>query len=500
MKEPKLLTLLLRLDTTELNSFEDFLNSPFFGNREERFFELLKIFRKLTKNKIGLAQELSETIYEQMNVQMPLSKRTYDNVASRLNQKLKKFLVHYSLKAPAKKSKQYHFQLIEVLSQKHYDLFKIESEKLIHEIENQQQYPTNQDLYLLHQLYENLWFHPENPQFTLSAQPFEKSIFYLDNFFIQSKLFFYSEVQNRKNKLKENIPFYFYEAIEQHIQNNKLYEPTVLSSIYFKIGCLLKNNEDSLYDELKTQLTKDATLFPTSILLDLILFLIHYAQLQYNKGNFSFHKEGFELYQFLLKEELLPLNGLIRPSEFMSILYLAYDQKEANWAKKFYQDYKKQIPDSFLKEVMPFMDALNKSLSGDIANIPDLDFPPKTGEVLLYHPRFCVLYIKIGYENWDLSISEQHRRLIYFINAFSKWLSRNNKRIDSNLKIRCKNFCDYVKSISTINRKNIVMYGNDSNNTLKQLIENINAENQLVQKTWLIKILNDLLGTTPPPI
>ena len=257
MKPPKFTELLVTLSDKELHAFELFLASPFFGkNNKQRYIELLQVMKQVHLLQLKSLLKIDDQIYKLMNQNSPFSKRRYKNIQSELRPLLEEFLIFDSIQKKPRAKKQFY---IDAIAHRSFDQFEMAVTSLIEEIEETTPYLSNTDFYSLHQVHHQLWFHPQNPQHTIKSTTLQKSMKYLDQFYIQTKLFYACEVLNRKSKLNENIPIPFLNTIFDYLKQHPT-KTKSLSSIFFKIYQLFDKEDTPLFFKLKKQLIRDKKL------------------------------------------------------------------------------------------------------------------------------------------------------------------------------------------------------------------------------------------------
>lgn len=108
---------------------------------------------------------------------------------------------------------------------------------------------------------------------------------------------------------------------------------------------VLRNpNEVAAFDQLKSLMRQQSSLFSASEARDIYMSAINYCIRRHNQGETQYTKEALDLYKEALAKELLLENSLLSKYTYGNINNLAHLVGESDWAKSFLEDYKTSLP------------------------------------------------------------------------------------------------------------------------------------------------------------
>jgi len=488
-KDIKLFPLLKTLSNQELKSFLSFLQSPFFGKISKRQIALATAFLK-EKDRLLEHEDWNQVIHKRLN---KISKEiigatNYSTLKSRLLQKLKAFIAHAQLQQQPKEQDRL---LLQKLEKRHFESFQTLTQNTILNIEKNQPYLSKEDYYTLHQLYQNLWFHPESNQYNTDISVFTKSLSCLDNAYFQEKLFYACEIQNRSYRIPEVVKNTHIFSIQAGLNLAKLKQEHVILYCYNTILELLKKGSRKEFDQLKAYFFSLAEKVEDAIYTDLLLFLINYGQIQNKYGDNSYVKDGFEIYKKLIALNLLPVNVFMPEIEFVSILQLAYRQNEATWAKAFFEKYSNYLAPAVTEDLTHFVQLLQQFYAKNYEAVQINFSINNTKEPTIYKLRIRCMLIQAIYEEWN-GAKKQYVFLDSLLKAFKVWLKRNKSKFDQDTFNTYYNFIQLVKKLAPQKLNKFSQKSIDL--TLKIKIANMP---RVVHKMWLLQKFQELIDHTP---
>ena len=142
---------------------------------------------------------------------------------------------------------------------------------------------------------------------------------------------------------KKEYPIKLLPEVMEHIEKND-YQNVPAISLYFNCYKALAEPENEVYfQSLKTLLPQHLNNFPKSELRNIYLLAINYCIYKMNRGRNQFLREGFELYQSGLQNELLMENGFLSAYTYKNIAIIGLKLNEKEWVKNYLEKYKKYL-------------------------------------------------------------------------------------------------------------------------------------------------------------
>lgn len=144
-------------------------------------------------------------------------------------------------------------------------------------------------------------------------------------------------------------------AINELEQNYTKYknEPALL--IYYCIYNSIVNVEDlKNYKLLKSLVFKHQHQFKKAEQRNLFYYLLNFSLRKINKGETSFLKTAFEIFEQMLKEELLYIGEHLPENVFKNIIAIALRLDKTKWVKEFIEQYAKELPSELAANAFQF--------------------------------------------------------------------------------------------------------------------------------------------------
>jgi hypothetical protein len=295
----------------------------------------------------------------------------------------------------------------------------------------------------------------------------------IDQDFIYHKLKFSCELLTRKEVLSKDYDFSFLEAIVQYA-NQRLKPDQPVLYAYFKLIDLIQDPKDESYFYIKDYLREEQEAIPKTDLMDMHVFIINYAIKQSNLGRLEFQRQLFEIYDHLLRNEIITINDQLSIHNFKNISTTALLLKEYAWLDQFSEQFKERVDYVYRKSSFAFNKARVSFQRGDFSSaIKHLSQMEHTD--LYYDLGERILWIKIYFElsEYDLFYAN--------INSFQIYLNRN-KVISEYQKSLYKAFIKWLKRLYA--------YREGKTRYLKQWLEELKNSN-VADKTWILGKFKD---------
>ena len=480
MKSSKLIQALASFSDKEFKKFEKYAMQ--FFNKNEKMLSFIEFigfhfpdFKEEEISKLNAYKYVFQNdVFEDVRVR---------ELMAALNKMLRDYIVIENIKA---KDFYYELELLKFYKDKelqsHYDLQLKSIKKILKKdkfknIENFRRKYLLADIENEHFTKKHIRALDENVQLKLDN---------LDFLYFSTKLKESCEMLNRQRLLNQQYNFNMFEEIETLIEkylNSYLNHPTIVC--YYEIYKLLKTKDDVLLlKNCLEVLNRNNSKFTDIELKSLYDFPQNYCIAQVNKGNSLFIEILFDLQKSILIESFNLIDGFISQISYRNIVSIALKLKKFDWSEKFIEDYKDKVAPEF-RENSYNMNKANlyysiKEYDKTIQLLNQVEF---TDAYFAYYSK--IILLKTYYAK------KEFETLPYFITAFKLHLKRNNQ-VSSSFKKSTDLFLSYFKKILNIAEKIDFLDNKITEKKLKNLIESIKKEKVVLNRVWLIDIVENL--------
>ena len=468
MQNSKAIDILKCFSKKELKKFEDFVCSPYF-NKNEDIKSLLIYIRQFAFQFTD--QRLDKVlVYKHIypNKEFDYKKMRY--LVSNLSGLLESFI------SISKLQSQPILELYYILTTySEWNLDKHFNYSLQHAEKIQKKNPKrNTDYYYNQHLISKV----ANIQFAKQKKHIydhniQKAVDELDLFYLSSKLHFSCEILNRQKQIKSRYELHFLDEILTYLKNGPYGQYPAVAIYNTIIMTILESNNPEYFYMLKELLSKSTDFFTVEELRDCYSYLQNYCARRINQGDNSYYKEVFEIYKFLLENEILLIDNIITHGTYKNIVGVGLKLKEFDWVESFINKYKSNITNEFRETSFAFNLAnlyyYQKEYSKALKCLSRVDFTD-----VIYSLDTKVMMLKIYYEQ------DESTSILLLIDSFRKYISRN-KLIAENLCIAYKNFLNYANKLSKLIKSD--------KEKLYELYEEIKEIQPIPEKQWLLEQL-----------
>lgn len=178
-------------------------------------------------------------------------------------------------------------------------------------------------------------------QIIVTSQSIQKALAYLDQFSIQAKLRYGSELYNRQNILAESTSFTISSQIEDELVNNNFHDNDYIE-LYYWIMLLVRDRNFEAFEKIESlyfQLTFIDKTEEEEIIGHLNNFQIY---LQRIGKPLSYDREML-FYKKALKDKLLLVDGNMTSNAFLNIVFFAIRNKDLDWVEEFIETSKELL-------------------------------------------------------------------------------------------------------------------------------------------------------------
>ncbi len=241
---------------------------------------------------------------------------------------------------------------------------------------------------------------------------------------------------------------------------------------YYLLNKLMHYKHDEDYFKLKKILFKNnTTIKSVRDRTDISIVMNDFCSDKIKSGNFKWEEESFELYEFIIKNNIWYPGISFSYILFYSIVGICGELKKFDLAEKFIAEYTSKLHEPIRKEVAALSKArilffekkyteTSKLLSLIKPNSNQIKYELKVLQAQLFYTT----------EAWD--------QLFYLLDNFRHFLMYNKEHIGKYNFEYYKNFIEYIQKIYKLNFKS-------THNKNSKLVSELN-EAHVYQKKWLL--------------
>lgn len=158
---------------------------------------------------------------------------------------------------------------------------------------------------------------------------------------------FYLYHTNIRMKFNVNEEFKLFEELIYRHNTEDYKDVPVINMYYYCLMMILKPDEEHYYYKAKSLLFENEDSFTDDDKIEFYIGLENYCKRKYKVGRKEYIEELFEVNQAQINKKAYMFNGVMPELFYKSAVDIALQLKKYDWAKKFIQDYKKELPEHF---------------------------------------------------------------------------------------------------------------------------------------------------------
>lgn len=312
-----------------------------------------------------------------------------------------------------------------------------------------------------------------------------------DIYFISNKLKICCELLNRKNMVKGDYEIRMLKEILSllEIPNQPYMEIPIIKAYYLILKGLQSPQTETYWLQLIKLLPKQVGILKKITLHELYNYVSNHYLSKNNKGE-SEHKETiFNIYKSMIDLDIMLIEEKISHADYKNIVIIGLQLKKFDWVYKFIFDYKKAIPKEHQENAFTYSLSAYYYLTKEYEKA--LDLIRTVGSEDVY--RFLsikALQIKIFYD------TNQFEAIDYLIKSQTAYLHRN-KKMSSKYRKSTLNLLRFINRIAKLKEKKKFIRKKKFQEEWQRLNEKVKKTEPIVNKKWLLEILNDLAGGSP---
>lgn len=297
----------------------------------------------------------------------------------------------------------------------------------------------------------------------------------LNKYYFIQVLNFYLQRYAQSVLFDDTIELGFVEHILEEVFKNDKYSDTIPINMYaHTITFLRDKDKEEHFFKLKELLEQNAHKTNYIIASNLYRMACSYSINQIHDGKKPYYQTLFELYNTMLDQKLILVNGYMPIGTFKNIVNLSLRLNKYDWVEKFIYTNTKKIAGENSKDILNFVLALLKFNKKEFGNALDLLNKIHAINDIYYKIESKVLFLKVFYELEEIDL------LYSQMTAFKTFIHRD-KLISKLQKNRNKNFINILMRIVELNPQ-------EEKKRLK-LMKSIASSRELIEQDWLMEKL-----------
>ena len=490
MRKRKLYQLLALLSPEELNRFEAFLSTRYFNGRKT----LLPFFARWRKLFFTTPDDRDYSVEEFLKG-TGISPRRMNKLSSALYNLLVQFMAHSEMMEDEYALNELLVNAIERRSKRN-PVSSSLLEKLQAQFDAEPDGPRKRYLSLV-----NRWMQAEVAIKTRETRALWKEDFQdinhrLDQYYQLQKLKLASASANARNiyNQKEKDPSAdFLRSLRETGDVNQL--PPLARCYYLTIQMLNEVNGEAAFRELIALLKDHASDFQVEEALELYNYALNFCIRSGNRGKLVYLHFAADLYQQLLDNRLILVNGQLHPQQFKNIVSLYCRLGMVDRAARFIPEYQHFLPETsrsfsvaYNKAVLSFF----QGKYGDAIGRFKALVSQASGDIFYELDSRAYLW-KSYFENLEHNSMAEMDEMYRLYDSFRLYIDRNEKLSDYH-KLHYRNFIRMFKRFMEILNREPV-----PKDQLTQLRQDVTDLDSISHKEWFLSKIENALFTDPYP-
>jgi len=472
MESTKLFMALETLTRDEMNSFGDFIMSPYFNKSHI----LITLFDQLKKHHPNYTNPklTKEKLFSAIYPQEKFKDKKLRDMFSKMLGVLEEFLVledirNYPLEEKTHLLNQYSVRKLE----KHFEGLAREMAGLMEKITVKDSdyfynsYQLKKDTRVYYETKISLGKRGE----LYSGITDEIHSFLL--YFIYKMLHYYIEQINQQKLYKHEVSFEFVDEISGYLNSHDIENEPQVQALYYCLQMLRTPEDTGNYKRLKKILAGKETLLNKDDLNFIYIQVYNYARERSIEGSEEFHKESFEVIKKMLELDIYPREQVYMTSQtYIIFVSIGLQVKEFRWAENFMEEYKNRVSPSGKNNAYNYCKAIYSYRKGKLNDALKHLNNVKIEDFYFYirvKNQLSRIYFELG----------EYESLVSLLDTFKHYLS-STQSIPDYIKTR---FIDYANFLlRTVNARE-----SGDNSQMKKILREIANSPIFENKSWLLE-------------
>jgi hypothetical protein len=465
---------MVELSGKEREQFRLFVSSPYF-NLHKKTTEFLEIILKqLDNSKSDLLEK--EKIFKKLFPKDPYEEQKIHNLMSGLKKLLLRFLAMQQYESKEHVEEIYAMEWAYKRNQ--FELLTNRAKQLEKKLD--QEWVQKTELtFAKYRLNYLMGYYGGQFVDRSKSDTMQRMLDYLDGYYLEEKLRNACHLTAHKILVNANYDFGLLPELLVFIENHPhlLAENKVVALYYTILKSLRDDHNPQYYLALKEMLGNLELNLSPQDRQDLYSFSYNYCISKINKGDKTYQRELFELYQKGLAGGDLLNNGIINEWDYKNITTLGCSLKEFSWTENFIEEFKEVLP-AHRKENAYLYNLGNlfyhkKLFDEAISALIRVQFTDIT-----YHLNTTFLMLRTYHAKRDTDA------LLSLIDTFRIYIMRNT-HINTEQKKGYTNFLRFTRKMVMIKHQMEFLEAKKVSEQLNLLLEQIRGTENIINKFWL---------------
>lgn len=437
MRNTKLYSILEHFDKYELNRLRKYLQSAYFNKNQT----LIELFERLAEDIAGEKKSNleKEDVWAMLPLQAPFDDVRFRKYYSDLLKLVEGFLCQQVYEAdPVRQAA----DLIRAVGLRKIEKLYNSTMKTARRVSEMQPF-RHSEFHLKQYLIELNYYRMMEFENKRGARTnFEEIATNLDAFYLAEKLRISASVLTQQHFVSQEYKVQLIAEILEHLRRED-YQHTPAVEVYYQVY-LTVSEQDQLehYFKLKELLGKYGLVFPKDEAITIYYSAVNYCIRQINHGNLQFNQELFDLYNDLIKREIVFLNDELSPWDFRNIVLVGLRVGQYEWVEEFIHNFNHKIPEPYRENAVTFNLAqlffYQKKYDKVIEKLRDVEY-----EDVSYNLNSKTMLLTTYYE------TEEFEPLYSLFDSFRTYINRQNN-IPKDRKENYKNLIKFTKKLTRI--------------------------------------------------
>lgn len=434
MNKSKLIAALRAMDEREAGRFRQFVNSPYFNEREElsRFLEYLLGFWPGFE-----ADALNKpACFQAVFPGRPYEDKQFRYLSSNLYRLAEQFWVTEQQQQERLRNEAL---LMDLLSNRHLEKGYRHSRRRMKRYMREEQVRNTK--YFLRQLQwaETEERHFERQRLRQYDASIQRAADNLDRYYFLRRLQFSCAMLDRQTIIKGDYDLNVTSQWLAHLQHRQFFGEPIIELYFTILQALLDENDEAHFSRLEDMLGNHSDSISKESLKDIYLFAINYCARKIRQGKEDYISRALQLYLDGIESKILIDNAYLSPWTFTNVVKLALRLRRYQWIEHFIQQYAPSLPESFRENALHYNLSELYYYTGRFEQAQE-HLNQVAFSDMNYYLGTRVILAKIYYEK------DETEPLLSLLAAFTIFLKRN-KLISADLKQTFLNFCDILFQI-----------------------------------------------------
>ena len=342
MYNSKLYTILEHFDKYEQNRCRKYIQSPYF-NRSDELVHLFDSLVSAINGENGVRLD-KEYLWEKLQPGKDYDDVRFRKYCSDLLKLIEGYLAQQAYEENPLHQATY---LMEAIGKRKIKKLNSTAIRTSRRLSSQQKYKPSSYYFYQYEVEKHLYQLTDSDLKRARRNNVEEIANNLDRFYIAEKLRYYCLVLMQQFYISEEYEILLIEEIISQIRKYGFDDIPPIAVYYQIYLTLTESSDEKHYFKLIEVLQEHGAQFPPEDAYNIYTYALNYCIGKVNKGQQHFLEEYFRLYQELLDNEIIFIDGELSPWDFKNIIVIALRLGRFKWVEQFIENYKDRLRESY---------------------------------------------------------------------------------------------------------------------------------------------------------